>query len=85
MSLAKPKKTKKPARPTRDVFELEDLVQQLTEALEEQHELTLFIWQWDEPINGKIEKMDGQTQLIHIRSESVLKKVKFKDILRVER
>lgn len=82
--LPKPKKAKKAARPKRDEFELEEIVRNLTEALEEQNEVVLFLWQRDEPLRGKIEKMDGQTQLIHVRCDYELLKIKFKDLLEIK-
>ncbi len=77
-----PKKVK-PQRPTRDEYELEELGNSLVEAYEEKNEVCLAVWQKD-PIRGKIVKLDGQTQLVHIESEFKTIKVKFIDILKVE-
>jgi len=81
MTLTKPKKVKKPARPTRDEFELEDIANTLTEALEEKSELRLTVWKREDPVRGKVVKMDGNTKLIHIESFTETIKVKFMDIL----
>ncbi|MGN7938481.1 YolD-like family protein [Metabacillus sp. 22489] len=85
MMLAKPKKVKKPARPTRDEFELEEIANTLTEALEDKSELRLTVWKREDPVRGKIVKMDGNTKLIHIENFTETIKVPFMDILFVQR
>lgn len=85
MDLTKPKKIKKPARPTRDEFELEDIANSLTEALAEKSELRLTVWKREDPVRGKVVKMDGNTKLIHIENFTETIKVKFMDILYVQR
>lgn len=83
MMLAKTKKTKKASRPTRDEFELEELANQLVEALEEGYEVFLHIWQ-REPIKCRITKLDGQTQLVYIEEGNNSNRVKFIEIIKVE-
>lgn len=81
MMLAKPKKVKKLARPSRDEFELEEIANTLTEALEDKSELRLTVWRRE----GKVVKMDGNTKLIHIENFTETIKVPFMDILHVQR
>lgn len=83
MMLAKPKKTKKASRPSRDEFELEELANQLIEAHEEGYEVILHIWQ-QEPVRCRITKLDGQTQMVHFEEGYNANKVKFIDIMKVE-
>lgn len=85
MMLAKPKKVKKPARPTRDEFELEEIANTLTEALEDKGELRITVWKREDPVRGKVVKMDGNTKLIHIENLTETIKVPFMDILFVRR
>ncbi|MGI8352005.1 YolD-like family protein [Niallia circulans] len=85
MMLAKPKRVKKPARPIRDKFELEELANTLIEALEDKVELRLTVWKREDPVRGKVVKMDGNTKLIHIERFTEIIKVPFIDILQVKR
>ncbi|MFP3723492.1 YolD-like family protein [Niallia circulans] len=85
MTLTKPKKVKKPSRPSRDEFELEELANTLTEALEDKAELRLTVWKREDPVRGKVVKMDGNTQLIHIEKFTETIKVPFMDILFAQR
>lgn len=82
MLLPKPTKKKKASRPSRDEFELEEISEALKEAKEGKFEVVLTLWEKD-PVQGKIIKMDGQTQLIHVDKNFVNTKVPFKDILKV--
>lgn len=82
MAIPKPVKKKKTSRPSRDEFELEEIAESLKEANEGQYEVALTLWAKD-PIQGKITKMDGQTQLIHVEKNFNTTKVPFKDILKV--
>lgn len=84
MTLAKPKKIKKPARPTRDEFELEDIANSLSEAHNEKLEVILNVWKRDEPVQGVVAKMDGNTKLIHIEQFTETLKIPFKDIMNVQ-
>lgn len=85
MTLAKPKKVKKPARPSRDEFELEEIASSLTEAYEEKNEILLTVWKREDQVRGKVVKMDGNTKLIHIENFTETIKVPFMDILFVQR
>ncbi|MGG3803191.1 YolD-like family protein [Metabacillus fastidiosus] len=82
MGVKMPKKSK-PQRPSRDEFEIEELGNSLVEAYEEKNEVILTVWQ-KELVQGKIVKLDGQTKMVHIQSETETIKVKFIDILKVE-
>lgn len=82
MLLPKPSKKKKVSRPSRDEFELEEIAESLKEAKEGNYDVVLTLWSKD-PIQGRITKMDGQTQLIHIERNFDTTKVPFKDILKV--
>ncbi|MEK4030773.1 YolD-like family protein [Pseudobacillus sp. FSL P4-0506] len=82
--MTKTKKQSKPQRPSRDEFELEEIAYQLTEAMEEKTEVALSVWKEEEPVQGKIIKMDGQTKLIHVEEKyGSVKKVPFLNILAV--
>ncbi|MGG3801811.1 YolD-like family protein [Metabacillus fastidiosus] len=82
MGVKMPKKSK-PQRPSRDEFEIEELGNSLVEAHQEENEVILTVWQKD-PVQGKIVKLDGQTKMVHIQSETETLRVKFIDILKVE-
>ncbi|MCM3180789.1 YolD-like family protein [Cytobacillus horneckiae] len=82
MGVKMPKKSK-PQRPSRDEFELEELGNAVVEAHRENSEVLITLWQRD-PVQGKIVKLDGQTQLIHIESGYDIIKVKFIDILSIK-
>ncbi|WP_307475851.1 YolD-like family protein [Cytobacillus purgationiresistens] len=73
----------KPQRPTRDEFDMEELGNAVVEAHREKNEVLITLWQ-RETIQGKIVKLDGQTQLIHIESGYETIKVKFINILKIE-
>ncbi|MDD9312621.1 YolD-like family protein [Cytobacillus firmus] len=83
MGVKMPKKSK-PQRPTRDEFELEELGNQLLEAHTEKNKVTLIVFKKEEPVQGKIVKLDGQTKLIHVENGFDTVKVPFLDILKVE-
>lgn len=82
MGVKMPKKSK-PQRPSRDEFELEELGNAVVEAHREKSEVLITLWQ-REPLKGKIVKLDGQTQLIHIEIGYETVKVKFIDILSIQ-
>lgn len=79
----KMQKKSKPQRPKRDEFEIEELGNAVVEAQREKSEVLITLWQRD-PVQGKIVKLDGQTQLIHIESGYETIKVKFIDILSIQ-
>ncbi|GKU75749.1 YolD-like family protein [Paenibacillus sp. L3-i20] len=72
-----------PKRPTRDEFELEELGERLVEAYQGETELQLTVWNWDEPVNGKIVRMDSRTKLVHVEYNGDITKVPFMDIMKV--
>ncbi|MBN6889884.1 YolD-like family protein [Cytobacillus horneckiae] len=76
-------KKSKPQRPKRDEFEIEELGNAVAEAYREKSEVLITLWQ-REPVQGRIVKLDGQTQLIHIEGGYETIKVKFIDILSVQ-
>ena len=78
--MAKYKGTK---RPTRDELILEDMGERLVEAYQEEVELQLEVWNWDEAITGKIVKLDSRTKLVHIEGDGKLTKVPFMDIMEI--
>jgi hypothetical protein len=75
--------TKAKRRPTRDEFELEELAERLTDAYQEDNEVVLTVWGREEPVIGRIVKMDGNTKLIHVQRFGETIKVPFMDILKV--
>jgi hypothetical protein len=79
--VAKAKVTK---RPTRDEFVLEEIGNQLNEAKQENSEIVLTVWGWEEPLRGKIEVMDSRTGKVHIQQNGETVKVPFMDIMKVD-
>ncbi|MGF7032706.1 hypothetical protein J2T17_003629 [Paenibacillus mucilaginosus] len=77
-------KAKVAKRPTRDEFELEELGNQLLEAKNEDSEIVLTVWGWEEQVRGRIVNMDSRTKLVHVEGEQQLTKVPFMDIMKVE-
>jgi ribosome maturation factor RimP len=82
-TIAKPGKTYKAKRPTRDEFELEELADQLTEAKREEVEVVLTVWGREEAVQGTITEMDPRTTLVHVYRQGETVKVPFMDIMRV--
>ncbi|WP_372636633.1 YolD-like family protein [Cohnella sp.] len=82
-AVAKPGKSYKAKRPTRDEFELEELADQLTEAKNEEIEVALIVWGMDETVCGTIMEMDSRTTLVHVYRHGETIKVPFLDIMRV--
>lgn len=78
--MAKYKGTK---RPTRDELILEDMGERLVEAFQEEVELQLEVWNWDESVTGKVVKLDSRTRLVHIEGGGKLMKVPFMDIMEI--
>lgn len=77
-------KAKGPKRPTRDEFELEELGERLVEAQQEELQLKLIVWNWDQPVIGKISKMDSRTKSVHVEHRGNITKVPFMDIMKLE-
>lgn len=82
-AIAKPGKTYKAKRPTRDEFELEELADQLTEAKREEIEVVLTVWGREEAFRGTITEMDARTTLVHVFRNGETVKVPFLDVMRV--
>ncbi|MFC5452444.1 YolD-like family protein [Paenibacillus aestuarii] len=79
--MAKPKVAK---RPTRDEFVLEEIGNQLTEAMHENSDIQLTVWGIENVVRGKIVHMDPRTGKVHIQRNEELNKVPFMDIMKVE-
>lgn len=77
-------KAKAAKRPTRDEFVLEELGNRLTEAKQENAEIVLTVWGWDEQVRGRITEMDSRTGKVHIQQRGELTKVPFMDIMKVD-
>ena len=74
----------KSKRPTRDEFELEELANKLMEAYNEKTELVLTVWGMNEPVRGKIVKLDADTKRVHVQRFGEVKKIPFLDIMSAE-
>jgi predicted RNA-binding protein len=75
---------KGPKRPTRDEFVLEEIGNQLTEAKQEDAEIILTVWGWEQQVRGRIKEMDTRTGKVHVQEREALKKVPFMDIMKVD-
>ncbi len=76
-------RNKGPKRPTRDEFALEELGERLVEAYQEETEVMLNVWNWEEPVRGKIVTMDSRTKLVHVELNGEITKVPFLDIMEI--
>ncbi len=74
-------KAKVAKRPTRDEFVLEEIGNQLTEAMHEASEVLLTVWGLEEPVRGTIVGMDPRTGKVHVGKEEAMIKVPFMDIM----
>lgn len=73
----------KPSRPQRDEYEMMELGETLTIANQEKKTLIFSIWKRYAPIKGKVIKLDGETQRIHIQTQfEGIYKIPFVDILK---
>ncbi|MEK8198431.1 YolD-like family protein [Lysinibacillus sp. FSL M8-0134] len=78
------KKKKEPKHPERDEFDLEEIVNALTEVIEEKQNKVFSIYKRDEALEGTVTKMDANTKLIHIKDKYYnIHKVHFLDILSI--
>jgi len=77
-------KTKVSKRPTRDEFVLEEIGNQLSEAKQENSEIVLTVWGWEEQVRGLITMMDSRTGKVHIQKGEETSKVPFMDIMKVD-
>lgn len=76
-----PTKKKEPKHPDRDEFDLEEIANALTEAMEENQTKIFSIYKIEEPLTGTVTKMDANTKLIHIKDRFMgIHKVHFLDI-----
>ncbi|WDV05046.1 MULTISPECIES: YolD-like family protein [Lysinibacillus] len=79
-----PTKKKEPKHPDRDEFDLEEIANALTEAMEEKQTKVFSIYKHDETLEGTVTKMDVNTKLIHIKDKYYnIHKVHFLDILSI--
>jgi hypothetical protein len=79
--MAKEKITK---RPTRDEFAMEEIGNQITEALQEESEILLTVWGWEKQVRGQIIIMDSRTGTVHVKQSHDTIKVKYMDIMKVD-
>jgi len=77
-------KAKVSKRPTRDEFVLEEIGNQLSEAKQENSEIVLTVWGWEEQVRGLITTMDSRTGKVHIQRDEETTKVPFMDIMKVD-
>ncbi|CAM4280211.1 hypothetical protein FHS16_002205 [Paenibacillus endophyticus] len=77
-------KAKGPKRPTRDEFEMEELGERLVEAQQEGLLVKLIVWNWEQPVTGKITNMDSRTKSVHVENKGEITKVHFLDIMKVQ-
>jgi hypothetical protein len=62
---------------------LRELGNRINEAHQEKSEVILTVWQ-KESVQGKITRLDGKTQTVHVESGFETVKVKFIDILKID-
>lgn len=74
-------KAKVAKRPTRDEFVLEEIGNQLTEAMQEASEVLLTVWGKEEQVRGMIVGMDSRTGRVHVSMNEEITKVPFMDIM----
>lgn len=77
-------KAKVAKRPTRDEFVLEEIGNQLTEAMQEVSEILLTVWGKEEQVRGTIVGMDSRTGKVHVSFNEELLKVPFMDIMALD-
>lgn len=78
-------KAKVAKRPTRDEFVLEEIGNQLTEAMQEESEVLLTVWGKEEQVRGQIVGMDSRTGKVHVSGgNNELIKVPFMDIMAMD-
>ncbi|WP_379151607.1 YolD-like family protein [Paenibacillus sp. sgz5001063] len=77
-------KAKVAKRPTRDEFVLEEIGNQLTEAMQEASEILLTVWGKEEQVRGTIVGMDSRTGKVHVSFKEELMKVPFMDIMAID-
>ncbi|AIQ18893.1 MULTISPECIES: YolD-like family protein [Paenibacillus] len=77
-------KAKVAKRPTRDEFVLEEIGNQLTEAMQEASEVLLTVWGKEDQVRGQIVGMDSRTGKVHLSCKEELVKVPFMDIMAMD-
>lgn len=77
-------KAKVAKRPTRDEFVLEELGNQLVEAMREGSDILLTVWGREEQERGTIVEMDSRTGKVHLSNNGGITKVPFMDIMQVD-
>ncbi|QSF42803.1 YolD-like family protein [Paenibacillus tianjinensis] len=76
-------KAKVAKRPTRDEFVLEEIGNQLTEAMQEESVILLTVWGKEEELRGQIVGMDPRTGKVHLSLNEEITKVPFMDIMAI--
>lgn len=76
-------KAKVAKRPTRDEFVLEEIGNQLTEAMQEESVILLTVWGKEEEVRGQIVGMDPRTGKVHLSLNEEITKVPFMDIMAI--
>ncbi|WP_369698823.1 YolD-like family protein [Paenibacillus pedocola] len=76
-------KAKVAKRPTRDEFVLEEIGNQLTEAMQEESVILLTVWGKEEALRGQIVGMDSRTGKVHLSLNEEITKVPFMDIMAI--
>ncbi|MDT2237674.1 YolD-like family protein [Paenibacillus larvae] len=76
-------KEKGPKRPPRDDFELEEIGNLIQEAYNEKTMVSLKVWGKEEPVRGRITKLDAQTRRVHVSMYGEESKIPFMDIMKV--
>lgn len=71
-------------RPTRDEFVMEEIGNQITEAFQEESEVVLTVWGWEQSVRGQIILMDSRTGTVHVKQSLDTIKVKFMDIMKLD-
>lgn len=77
-------KAKVAKRPTRDEFVLEELGNQLVEAMREGSDILLTVWGREEQERGMIVEMDSRIGKVHLSNNGVISKIPFMDIMQVD-
>ncbi|MEV3587387.1 YolD-like family protein [Paenibacillus larvae] len=76
-------KKKGPKRSTRDDFELEEIGNLIQEAYDQKTIVSLKVWGKEEPVRGRITKLDTQTRRVHVSMHGEESKIPFLDIMKV--
>ncbi|WP_043990324.1 YolD-like family protein [Lysinibacillus fusiformis] len=75
---------KESKQPERDEFDLEEIANSLTEAMQGNQTKVFTIYKQEDSLSGTVSKMDANTKLIHIKDKYMnIHKVHFLDILKI--